>query len=83
LISSFELDSEFSAGYLTTEGFGTALISSELIVVIALELVVGTMLKLEVKMTFTLKVTVLVGDVATRSKYFVPTSFSLVEKTCS
>ena len=41
------------------------------------------LLEMEVKMTFTLKVTLLVGDVTTRSKYLVPTSFSLVEMTCS
>ena len=52
-----------------------ALACTELIVVVIL-------LDIE-KMTFTLKVTLLVGDVATRSKYMVPTSFSLAEKTCS
>jgi hypothetical protein len=45
-----------------------ALACSELVVVVIL-------LEMEVKMTFTLKVTLLVGDVATRSKYMVPTSF--------
>ena len=51
---------------------------------VALELVgVVSLLNMEVKMTFTLKVALLVGDVATRSKYMIPTSFSLVDKTCS
>ena len=70
----------------------TALVCTEVVVVVALELVVVVSLELvvvvallnvEVKMTFTLKVALLVGDVTTRSKYLVPTSFSLVEKTCS
>ena len=70
----------------------TALVCTELVVVVALELVVVVSLELfvvvalvnmEVKMTFTLKFALLVGDTATRSKYLVPTSFSLVEKTCS
>ena len=61
----------------------TALVCTELVVVVALELIVVALLNVEVKMTFTLKVALLVGDVATRSKYLVPTSFSLVEKTCS
>ncbi len=61
----------------------TALVCTELVVVVALELVVVAPLNVEVKMTSTLKVALLVGDVATRSKYLVPTSFSLVEKTCS
>ncbi len=43
---------------------------------VALELfVVVALLNVVVKMTFTLKVAVLVGVVATRSKYLVPTSF--------
>ncbi len=42
-------------------------------------LVVVVLLDMEVKMTFTMKFTLLVGDVATRSKFMVPTSFSLVE----
>ena len=54
----------------------TALASTEMVVADAL-------VNVEVKMTFTLKVTLLVGDVTTRSKYLVPTSFSLVERTCS
>ena len=54
----------------------TALVCTELVVVVAL-------LNVEIKMTFTLKFTLLVCDVATRSKYLVPTSFSSVEKTCS
>ena len=53
-----------------------ALASTELVVADALA-------NVEVKMTFTLKVNFLAGDVATRSKYMVPTSFSLVEKTCN
>ena len=61
----------------------TALVCTELVVVVALELIVVALLNVEVKMTFTLKVALLVGDVATRSKYLVPTSFSFVEKTCS
>ena len=61
----------------------TALVCTELVVVVALELIVVALLNVEVKMTFTLKVALLVGDVATRSKYLVPTSFSSVEKTCS
>ena len=62
----------------------TALVCTELVVVVALELVVlVALVNVEVKMTFTLKVALLVGDVATRSKYLVPTSFSSVEKTCS
>ncbi len=54
-----------------------------MIVEVTLELVVVAPLNVEVKMTITLKVALLVGDVATRSKYLVPTSFSLVEKICS
>ncbi len=61
----------------------TALVCTELVVVVALELVVVAPLNVEEKMTITLKVALLVGDVATRSKYLVPTSFSLVEKICS
>ncbi len=53
-----------------------ALACTELVVVVVL-------LDMEVKMTFTLKATLLVGDFATKSKYMVPTSFSLAEKTCS
>ena len=53
-----------------------ALACTELVVVVVL-------LEMVAKMTFTLKVNLLVGDVATRSKYMVPTSFSLVEKTCN
>ena len=69
-----------------------ALVCTELVIVVALELVVVVSLELvvlvalvnvEVKMTFILKFALLIGDVATRSKYLVPTSFSSVEKTCS
>ena len=64
-----------------------ALACTELLVAVALActelVVVLALLEMEVKMTFTLKVTLLVGDVTTRSKYLVPTSFSLVEMTCS
>ncbi len=41
------------------------------------------LLNLEVKMTFTVKVTFLVVDVATKSKFLIPTSFSFVERTCN
>ncbi len=53
-----------------------AIACTELVVAVAL-------LDIEVKMTFTLKATLLVGDVTDRSKYLIPTSFSLVERTCS
>ena len=58
------------------------MVALELVVVVTMELVVVALLNVEVKMTFTLKVALLVGDVATRSKYLVPTSFSFVESTC-
>ncbi len=45
-------------------------VTLELVVVVSLVLfVVATLLNVDVKMTFTLKVTLLVGDVATKSKY--------------
>ena len=44
--------------------------------------VVVALLNVEVKMTFTVKVTLLVTDVATKSKYLIPTSFTFVEWTC-
>ena len=45
--------------------------------------VVVALLNVEVKMTFTVKVTLLVTDVATKSKYLIPTSFAFVERTCN
>ncbi len=68
----------------------TALVCTEPVILVALELVVEvslelvvvlTLLNVEVKMTFTLKVALLVGDVATKSTYWVPTSLSLIERT--
>jgi hypothetical protein len=72
-----------TAGF-ETELVGKALPCPELVgTALAYTEVLAVLLEMEVKMTFTLMVTLLVGDVATRSKYMVPTSFSSVEKTCS
>ena len=64
-----------------------AIACSELVVAVAIActelVVVVALLDIEVKMTLTLKATLLVGDVTDRSKYLIPTSFSLVERTCS
>jgi hypothetical protein len=66
------------------ELFGTALTCLELVDTVTVYMYVdAALLNLEVKMTFTVKVTLLVFDVATKSKYLIPTSFSLVERTCN
>ncbi len=51
------------------------MVAPELVIVVSL-------LNIEVKITFTPKIILLVAYVATKSKYLVPTSFSFVESTC-